>query len=37
MLRANPDKINWSALSMNPNAMDLLRLHPDKINWWVLL
>mgnify|MGYP000683137096 CR=1 FL=1 len=33
LLSENPDKINWIALSMNPNAIHLLSENPDKINW----
>jgi hypothetical protein len=36
LLQANPEKIDWESLSMNPNAMDLLRNNPEKINWWWL-
>jgi hypothetical protein len=27
------EKIDWSYLSMNPSAMDLLKGHPEKIDW----
>ena len=27
------DKIQWSWLSKNPNAIDLLQQYPDKIDW----
>jgi len=27
------DKVEWSALSQNPNAMDILKNNIDKINW----
>jgi hypothetical protein len=26
-------KINWSNLSLNPNAIDLLQANPHMINW----
>ena len=29
----NPNKINWSYLSSNPDAIHLLEKNPDKINW----
>ena len=33
MLKANQDKINWSNLSYNKNAISILKANPDKINW----
>jgi hypothetical protein len=36
MLETNQDKINWSHLSSNPNAMKLLMANQDKINWYQL-
>jgi hypothetical protein len=36
LLEANPDKINWSALSRNTSAIHLLEANPDKIDWWAL-
>ena len=35
LLKSNPDKINWSGLSLNINdkAIDLLMKNQDKINW----
>jgi hypothetical protein len=32
-LRENKDKIDWSKLSFNPNAIELLRENIDKIDW----
>ena len=32
----NPDKIIWSWLSDNPNAIPMLEKNPDKINWYIL-
>ena len=32
-VKENPDKIYWSQLSNNPNAIDLLKENPDKIYW----
>jgi hypothetical protein len=32
----NKDKINWSYLSLNPNAIDLLKDNQDKIDWYLL-
>ena len=29
----NMDKLEWSMLSGNPNAIDLLEKNPEKINW----
>ena len=35
LLEKNPNKIDWSNLSRNPNAMHLLEKNLDKINqWW---
>jgi len=36
LLEKNPDKINWSGLSENPSAIQLLKKNPDKIIWWNL-
>jgi hypothetical protein len=39
LLEANFDKINWSALSGNPdllNAIHILEKHRDKIDWKAL-
>ena len=33
MLEANPDKINWEYLSLNPAAIHLLKANPNKIEW----
>jgi hypothetical protein len=33
LLERNLDKIDWSRLSANPNAMHLLEQNPDKIDW----
>ena len=33
MLKHNQDKINWSSLSENPNAIELLQCNQDKIDW----
>ncbi len=30
------EKLNWSALSANPAAIDLLKKYKEKINWNVL-
>ena len=30
------DKINWSYLSQNKNAIELLKLNKDKIDWYYL-
>jgi hypothetical protein len=30
------DKIDWSSLSLNPNAIELLKQNKDKINWVLL-
>ena len=30
------NKIDWMALSINPNAIELLQENPDKIDWMVL-
>ena len=27
------DKLNWTFLSGNPNAIDILEKNPDKIDW----
>jgi hypothetical protein len=32
-LEQNREKINWSNLSYNKNAIDLLKKNPEKINW----
>ena len=29
----NVEKLDWTYLSKNPNAIDLLEANPDKINW----
>lgn len=29
----NIDKINWSLVTRNPNAFELLKLNQDKIDW----
>jgi hypothetical protein len=31
----NIDKIDWSVLSLNPNAMDILIKNIDKIDWYI--
>jgi ribosomal protein L24E len=38
LLRENPDKINWTNLSINTSdsALELLQENPDKINWFTL-
>ena len=36
MIKANPDKIDWFTLSVNPSAIKYLEKHPDKINYWAL-
>jgi hypothetical protein len=33
VLQHDPDKINWTHLSSNPNALHILEAHPDKIDW----
>ena len=33
LLKANQGKINWQALSANPNAIELLKTYPKKIDW----
>ena len=33
LLKANPTKIDWNYLSLNPNAIELLRKNPNKIFW----
>jgi len=33
LLEQNQDKIKWSILSSNPNAIHLLEQNPDKISW----
>ena len=35
-LEANPDKIYWDLLSINPYAIHLLEANPDKIDWKML-
>jgi hypothetical protein len=35
-LEANPEKINWIALSQNSAALHLLEKNPDKICWRLL-
>ena len=32
----NPDKIGWSWLSLNPNAIELLEENTNKIDWFYL-
>ena len=32
----NPDYLDWSSLSKNPNALDLLEKNQNKINWYNL-
>jgi hypothetical protein len=36
LLIANLDKVNWSKLSSNPNAVHLLQKNLDKVNWYEL-
>ena len=36
LFEKNPDKINWSFLSRNSNAIHLLEDNPDKIDWYEL-
>jgi len=36
-LEKNPGKINWSILSSNPNAIQLLEKNQDKIDWYNFL
>jgi len=33
LLEQNLDKVDWSYLSMNPEAVDMLERHQDKIDW----
>jgi hypothetical protein len=33
LLQENPQKINWSYLCMNANAIELLKKNPEKINY----
>jgi hypothetical protein len=35
-LRENQSKINWTYLSGNPNAIELLKDNQTKINWTLL-
>jgi hypothetical protein len=35
-LEQNQDKISWSHLSFNPNAISLLEQNQDKIDWYNL-
>jgi hypothetical protein len=35
-LEQNPDKIDWTGLSINPNAIHLLEQNSDIINWYQL-
>ena len=36
-MTANPDKIRWSLLSANPNAIELLKENQDNIGWAFLM
>ena len=37
LLKKNQYKIDWSKLSLNPNAIHLLEKHIDKIHWFYFL
>ena len=37
MLEQNIDKINWTVLNINPNAISLLVQNIDKIDWNTIL
>jgi len=32
LLLANPERINWTFLSENPAAIELLKAHPSRVN-----
>jgi len=32
----NLDKINWSCICLNPNAIDIIKDNLDKVNWYYL-
>jgi len=32
-LKANPERIDWDVLSLNPSAIQLLEANPHLINW----
>lgn len=38
ILKANPDKVDWYGLSLNPNpvAVEMLKANPDKVDWHAL-
>jgi hypothetical protein len=36
LLKSQPDKIKWNALSFNPEAIHLIEQNLDKINWTFL-